>query len=254
MPPILPAQTVDPQSTNVLGLANTPILWLLALGVFAVIAIQTLIYMRAARKVAPEIGMDTKELRTSFRTGAIASIGPSLAVALVAVALLAIFGTPATLMRIGLIGSVSFETGAAATAVNTMGAELGGPTYNQEVFAVAFTAMSLGGAMWIISTLILTPILKRGDTTLRRLSPVVMTIIPGAALLGAFFALGFAELPKSSVHLVAFITSAVTVGICLVLARWLNKSWIREWSLGFAILAALAVSHLTVQMNWLAGA
>lgn len=254
MPPILPAQTVDPQSTNVLDLANTPVLWLLALGVFAVIAIQTVIYMRAARKVAPEIGVDVQELRTSFRTGAIASIGPSLAVALVAVALLAIFGTPATLMRIGLIGSVSFETGAAATAVNTMGAELGGPTYTQEVFAVAFTAMSLGGAMWIISTLILTPILKRGDTTLRRLSPVVMTIIPGAALLGAFFALGFAELPKSSVHVVAFITSAVTVGVCLALTRWLKQPWIREWSLGFAILAALVVAHLTVQMNWLAGA
>lgn len=250
MPPLLPVSTVSSQSTDILALANTPILWVLALGVFTVIIVQTLIYMRAARKVAPEVGMDAKELRTSFRTGAIASIGPSLAVALVAIALLAIFGTPATLMRIGLIGSVQFETGAAATAAGTLGAELGGPTYTQEVFAIAFTAMSMGGAMWIISTLILTPILKRGDSKLRRLSPVVMTVVPGAALLGAFFSLGFAELPKSAVHVVAFMTSALVVAICLVLSRWLGKPWIREWSLGFAILAALAVAYLTVQMNW----
>lgn len=250
MPPSLPILTVSPQSTDVLALANTPILWVLAFGIFAVIIVQTIIYVRAARKVAPEVGIDAKELRTSFRTGAIASIGPSLAVALVAVALLAIFGTPATLMRIGLIGSVSFETGAAATAANTMGAELGGSSYTQEVFVIAFAAMSMGGAMWILSTLILTPILKRGDTKLRQLSPVVMTVIPGAALLGAFFSLGFAELPKSAVHVVAFIVSALTVAICLMLSRWLSKPWIREWSLGFAIIAALAAAYLSVQMNW----
>lgn len=250
MPPPIPMQIVDPQSTDVLALANMPILWVLALGVFAVIIVQTIIYMRAARKAAPDAGMSSAELRTSFRTGAIASIGPSLAVALVAVALLAIFGTPATLMRIGLIGSVQFETGAAATAAGTMGAELGGPSYTQEVFVVAFTAMSLGGAMWILSTLILTPILKRGDSKLRRLSPVVMTVIPGAALLGAFFSLGFAELPKSAVHIVAFVTSAVIVTVCLLLARWLGRPWIREWSLGFAILGALAVAFISVQLEW----
>src|SRR5690625_1342340 len=250
MPPSIPMQIVDPHSTDVLALANMPILWVLALGVFAIIIVQTIIYMRAARNVAPDVGMSSAELRTSFRTRAIASIGPSLAVSLVAIALLAIFGTPATLMRIGLIGSVQFETGAAATAAGTMGAELGGTSYTQEVFVVAFTAMSLGGAMWILSTLILTPILKRGDSKLRRLSPVVMTVIPGAALLGAFFSLGFAELPKSAVHVIAFITSAVTVAICLWLARWFKKPWIREWSLGFAILAALAVAFISVQLEW----
>lgn len=250
MPPLPPVLTVNPDSTEVLALANMPILWILALGVFAVIIVQTVIYMRAARRAAPEIGMSSRELRTSFRTGAIASIGPSLAVALVAVALLAVFGTPATLMRIGLIGSVSFETGAAATAVGTMDAELGGPSYTQEIFVIAFAAMSMGGAMWIISTLILTPILKRGDTKLRQLSPVVMTIVPGAALLGAFFSLGFAELPKSAVHVVAFVVSALTVTVCLLLSRWLSQPWIREWSLGFAILAALGAAHLSVNMNW----
>ncbi|WBL19506.1 MULTISPECIES: DUF5058 family protein [Citricoccus] len=237
-------------STNVLALANTPLLWVLAFGVFAVIIVQTLIYVRAARKVAPEVGMSSADLRTSFRTGAITSIGPSLAVALVAVALLAIFGTPATLMRIGLIGSVSFETGAAAIAAGTMGAELGGPTYTQEVFAVAFTAMSLGGAMWILSTLILTPILKRGDSKMRQVSPLVMTIIPGAALLGAFFSLGFAELPKSGTHVIAFITSALVVGICLFLSARLHRRWIREWSLGFAIIAGLAMAYTSTQLQW----
>src|SRR5699024_12247120 len=132
----------------------------------------------------------------------------------------------------------------------TRDAQLGGPSLTRATFVIALAAMSMGGAMWIIPTLILTPILKRGDTKLRQLSPVVMTIVPGAALLGAFFSLGFAELPKSTVHVVAFVVSALTVTVCLLLARWLSQPWIREWSLGFAILAALGAAQLRVNMNW----
>lgn len=245
-----PRASVDGSSTDILALANIPVLWVLALGVFAIIAIQTIIYVKAAKKVAPSVEMSPQDLKTSFRTGAVASLGPSLAVAVVAVAVLAVFGTPATLMRIGLIGSVQFETGAASIAAGTMGADLGGPTYTQEVFTVAFMAMSLGGMMWIVSTLILTPIFKRGDAKLRRVNPAVLTVIPGAALLGAFFALGFAELPKSGYHIVAFFTSAATGAICLTLARLLDKRWIREWSLGIAILAGLTVTYLTVNAGW----
>ncbi|GAA1754450.1 DUF5058 family protein [Kocuria aegyptia] len=237
---------VDGASTDILSVANLPVLWICALGVFAVIVVQTVIYVKAARVAAPAAGMSPTELKTSFRAGAVSAVGPSLAVALVAVALLTVFGTPAVLVRIGLIGSVSFETGAASIAAGTMGADLGGPTYTQSVFAVAFMAMSLGGAMWMLATLILTPLLKRGDVNLRKVNPAVMTVVPGAALLGAFFALGLAELPKSGNHVVAFVASAAVMAVCLGIAKALKRQWIREWALGFAILTALVVTYLTV--------
>ena len=246
--------SVASSSTDVLAVANVPVLWILALGIFTVIITQTVLYVRAARRVAPTVGMTPQELRTSFRVGAVASLGPSLAVALVAVALLAVFGTPATLMRIGLIGAVQFETGAAAVSAGTMDAELGGPTYTQEVFAVAFMAMSLGGAMWIISTLVLTPLLKRGDAKIKRLNPAAVTIIPSAALLGAFFALGFAELPKSGYHVVAFFSSAAAGAVFLSLSKALNQPWIREWSLGFALLIGICATYLSINADLLGAA
>lgn len=237
---------VDGASTDILSVANLPVLWICALGVFAVIVVQTVIYVRAARVAAPAAGVSPAELRTSFRAGAVSAIGPSLAVALVAVALLTVFGAPAVLVRIGLIGSVSFETGAASIAAGTMGADLGGPTYTQSVFAVAFMAMSLGGAMWMLATLVLTPLLKRGDVSLRKVNPAVMTVVPGAALLGAFFALGLGELPKSGNHVVAFLASAAVMAVCLGIARALRAQWIREWALGIAILTALVVTYAVV--------
>lgn len=236
--------TADATSTNILAIANHPILWVFVLGLFAVIIVQTIIYMRAARRVAPAVGVTQSELRTSFRAGAVASLGPSLAVALVAVALLALFGTPAVLTRIGLIGSVPFETGAASIAAGTMDADLGGPTYTQEVFVVAFAAMSLGGVMWILATLVLTPILKRGDDRMRRMNPHVVAILPAAALLGAFFALGLTEVPKSGIHALTLGISGATMAICLALARWTSATWLREWGLGLSILVGLTAAYL----------
>lgn len=231
-------------STDILSVANAPIVWVCALGVFAVILAQSIIYIRAARRAGPDAGMSQRELTGSFRAGAIASIGPSLAVVLVAIALLALFGTPAVLVRIGLIGSAATETASAGIAAGTMGAELGGAGYTQQVFVVAFFAMSVSGAMWMLATLVLTPALKRGSKRLARVNPAAMLIIPSAALLGAFAMLGVRELPKSAAHPIIFAVSAVVMAGCLLLAKRFNAGWLKEWALGFAIFAALTVAAL----------
>lgn len=232
------------ESTDILAIANMPVLWICAAGVFAVILIQSVIYMKAARKAAPAAEITGPELKTAFRSGAIAAIGPSLAVVMVAIALLAVFGTPAVLVRIGLIGSAAYETGAASIAAGSAGAELGGPTYTQNVFAIAFFAMSMGGAMWMLATLILTPLMKRGGTKLAKVNPAAMSIVPGAALLGAFIALGVAEVPKSMIHVYALLTSAAVMGVCAAIGRSRKRAWLREWGLGFAIVAGLAVAYM----------
>ena len=233
----------DPGSTEILAIANVPILWILAIGVFAAITLQTIIYVRAARVAAPAASITSAELKTSFRAGAVAAIGPSLAVVLVSVALLGLFGTPAVLVRVGLVGSAATETASASIAATTMGAVLGDATYTQAVFAVAFMAMSLSGAMWMIATLILTPLLKRGDSRLRTVNPALMAIIPAAALLGAFASLGIAEFGKTPVHLLTVLVSAAVMGACLLAAHRFKQDWLREWGLGFSIVIGLIFAY-----------
>lgn len=238
------AAVAAPGSTDILAVANAPVVWLCALGVFAVIFVQTAIYVRAARRAAPAVGMSRSEVRGAFRAGAVASFGPSLAVVLVALALLALFGTPAVLVRIGLIGSAATETASAGVAAQSMGADLGGEEYTQSVFLVAFMAMALSGGMWMLATLILTPLLKRGGSKLETLNPAAMAIIPTAALLGAFSMLTVGELGKTPMHLATVLVSAATMALCLLLARQLRAAWLKEWSLGVSILVALASAYL----------
>lgn len=231
-------------STDIGAIANSPLLWVLALAVLAVVLLQSVVYMSAVRKNAAGANMSQREALQAFRAGGVAAIGPSLAVVLVAIALLPLFGTPPILVRIGLIGSAATETASASIAAGTLGANLGGDSYTQHVFVVALMAMSLSGACWMISTLILTPILSRGQTKLTTVNPVLMTILPSAALLAAFAGLTVIELPKSAFHVLAVVVSGVVMAICLWTARHLNKAWLREWGLGFSIIGGLVSAYL----------
>lgn len=162
--------TVASGSADYIGLANAPILWILALAVMGVV-VQSLIYMTAVKKNAESAGMSQQEVRSAFRAGGVAAIGPSLSVVLVAIALLPLFGTPPVIVRVGLIGSAATEVASASLAAGTMGANLGDETFTRGVFIVALMAMSLSGAGWMISTLILTRSSNAALTSSRRSIP-----------------------------------------------------------------------------------
>src|SRR5690625_6751685 len=101
-------------STDIGAVANAPLRWVLALAVMGVVGLQSIIYRGAVRRNAAAADMSQDEVRKAFRAGGVAAIGPSLAVVLVAVALLPLFGTPPILVRIGLIGGVP-KSGSSAT-------------------------------------------------------------------------------------------------------------------------------------------
>ena len=239
----MPFSAVNPGSTDITPISFHPVLWCAAAAVFAVIILQSLIYLRAIRRAAPEANLTDGQVTSSVRRGGIAAIGPSLAVALVAISLLPLFSTPAVLTRIGLVGSAAFDVAAAGLAAQSQGAGLGGPSYTQKVFAIGFAAMTLGGLVWMVTALILTPILAKGDKRLRSVNPAIMTVVPGAAILAAFFTLAFAETTKSGIHVITLLVSAAMMGLCLAAAKYLKKPWLREWGLGIAILVALAAAY-----------
>lgn len=231
------------EPTRVLEVANNPVLWILALSVMGIVILQSLIYMISVKRNAESAGMSQKEVNRAFRAGGIAALGPSVAVVIVAIALLPLFATPAVLTRVGLIGSAATEVASASLASETMGAQLGSENYTVPVFVVALTAMSISGAGWMIAALILTPIFKRSSEKLEQINPALMTIVPVAALLAAFAALTFREVPKSLTHVIAILASALTMFFCLWVARRFNAAWLREWGLGFSVIIGLGAAY-----------
>lgn len=236
---------IAPGSLDFLAAANLPYLWISAIGVFVVIGVQSVIYYRAARRAGPEVGLSTQDATKAYRAGVIASIGPSLAVCLVAVTLISVLGTPAVLVRVGLIGSAGYEVAAAGIASGTQGAVLGGDGFTQQVFAASLLAMAVAGSMWMVVTLIATPLLKRGSNKLSSgRSAGAMAIVPGAALLGAFGTFGLQQVSAGLGSALVTLTSAVVMLVCIGIATALRQNWLKEWGLGIALLLALVVGLL----------
>lgn len=239
---------LDPHSTDILAAADQPVLWICVAGVFLVIAAQTLIYYRAVRRVAPAVDMSRADVKRSYRSGAVAAIGPSLAVALIAITLISVFGTPGVMTRIGLIGSAAFDVAGAQVAAGSQGATLGGEGYTQQVFATVLLCIALAGAGWMLVTLIVTPLLKRGTNRLEASTSAkaggAMAVIPTAALLGAFGTFGIQQFQKGLAATIVVLVSAAVMLVCLWLARTARLAWLREWGLGISLVAGIAVGIL----------
>lgn len=185
-------------------MANSPFLWGCAISIFLVIILQSVIYIRAGFKEAPVVGMPRSEVHTAIRAGAISAImGPSIAIVVVAVGLLSLFGGFAVLMRIGLIGSAGYELIAANAGSEALGIELGGEGFDGQAFATVFTVMSLGGAMWMTSALTIGPVSAAicGAALVHVISLVLLVGIGGTWLVSA--------LPESFVGTFDYILPAV---------------------------------------------
>lgn len=239
---------LDPHSTDISAVTGMPVMWLTVAGVFAVIIIQTVIYYRAVRRTAPAVEMSHDDVRRSFRAGMVASIGPSLAVCLIAITLIAVFGTPGVISRIGLIGSAPFDVAGGGIVAQTQGATLGGAGYTQSVFATVLLCIALAGAGWMLVTLIATPLLKRGTGRIEAKSTTkgagAMAIIPTAALFGAFGTFGIQQFTHGLATIIVLLASAAVMSACLWIASAAKQPWLKEWGLGISLVLGIAVGIL----------
>lgn len=222
--------------------ANSPVLWLLAAAVFAVIILQAILFFRFARKVSASESIPRSDLVIAMRAGAISAIGPSLAVAIVAIGLIPVFGTPAVLMRIGMVGSVPYELAAANAAVGSMGVELGGEGYDGVAFATVFFTMAAGAGVWMLSVLISTKSMGTLSAKIQAWNPWVMNTVPGAALIAAFSYLTLNSARVSPTNVIVMLAAAATMAVLLVVADRKKLGRLREWALGIAMLAGLFVA------------
>lgn len=228
------------------AIQNSPVLWVFVIAVFAIVIIQALIFTRISRKASTEVGLDRSDVTKAVRTGAISAIGPSLAIAFVAIGLIAIFGAPATLMRIGLVGSVPYELAAAGIASSTLGVELGGEGFDGTAWATVFLTMALGAGVWMLFVILFTKSMGTISEKAKRWNPLVMAVVPIAAMVGAFGYFGLNQVRGGGIPLVVFLSSAVTMGLLLAIAHWTKKSWIKEWALGISMAVGIAVAAALV--------
>lgn len=224
---------------EVWALAHNWFVWFIAFFVVSVVIFQALVFVRIAKKAAPEVGLTKDEVKTSIRTGFISSIGPSFGIAIVIISLIALLGSPITLMRIGIIGSAATESAAAGIGASAFGVELGSPEFTRQALATVAWTMCLGGMGWLIVTALFTKSLGKAEKKVRKKSPKAMAIVSMAAMLGAFgYFVGEQMIKGWSYFAAAFF--AVTIMV-IITSYAENKQikWLKEWALGISMILGM---------------
>lgn len=233
-----------------LQLANSYPVWIFAAIVIGIVIFQAIVFIRLATRTSQNVGMTKQEVQSALKVGAINAIGPAMASLIIAISLMTFLGNPVTFMRSVVIGSSATESAGANLAATAFGTELGSYGFNEQAYTTIVWTLCLGGLGWLLVTVFFTKSLGKMQEKIssqqgsKRGS--LMAIISSAAMLVVFGNFGSAELLKGVTNAVVIITAALFMFILLIIANKFKLNWLKEWSLGFSILAALSVGFFII--------
>lgn len=226
--------------------------WLFTIVLIGFVLVQATVFLSKALKFNKEHNLLTKdEVKLSVRTGIFSIIGPAFSVMIAALSLMAIMGSGASLMRVGVIGSANYEIMLSGIAADTLGIQLGTSEMTVNIFVLALFAMILGSAPYFLNCIItLKPMeksLAKSKSNKKAFGNVV-GFIASMALMSYF---GMDNLLKGKVEAVVLIVSGI---VAYALSSYADKSGnkkIFEWLLAIGLVAGLGTSiFLTQVLGW----
>jgi len=228
--------------------ANSGFMYVVVTIVIVYVILQSIVFLVKAWKRGKQLGMDKQVLKKAVGSSAIFSIAPAVAILLGVIALSKALGFPLPWLRLSVIGSLTYETTAAAAAANAVGATLSQPITDPKIFATIAWVMTLG----IIPGLVLVPVLgKRIENGVSKiqskdskwgeifLSGLFLGMI--SAFLGVVFAHVREGLPGWIPVFVMF-ASALLMLICGLIRKLFKAKWIEEYALPISLLGGMALS------------
>ena len=231
-----------------LTLANSSMMWLLAIAIVSVVIVQVFIFYRLAKQFVKETNLLTEdEVRKSLKIGVIGTIGPAMAVFAIAVALIAQVGGPITLARVGVIGSAAFEMIAAKLG---SGGTVATPDFTPDMLSAAAWVMTLGGSGWLAMVFLTTKKLDTFHASIEKSNPLIVAYSDSFTPFVIFLTLGYKEVSNglssaTSGPLAALLAGAIVMyAIKRVSGKKTSLKWMREWSMGFAVIFGMITGSI----------
>ena len=103
---------------------NHPILFVIVGIIIAAVLGQSVYFLIKAYRRAKEKGMDMKKINKTILTAAIFTVAPAVSIVITVMALSKSLGIALPWLRLSVVGSLSYETIAAANAASGMGVTL----------------------------------------------------------------------------------------------------------------------------------
>ncbi len=241
----------DPNGPLMYGMTTVVILFVIAMSIRFIVM---------AWKRAKKIGMDPKVLRRVAISSAIFTIAPAVSILLGVIALSRALGFPLPWLRLSVIGALTYETPAAASAASAMGTDLSNLITDPVTFAAIAWVMTLG----IIPGPVLVPTIgkkiENGVMRIRQKDEKWGSLFMTALFLGmisAFLGMIFATVSEGLrgwIPCFVMIASALIMCVCAVFVKILHWKWMEDYALPISMLGGMALSiPITNLVNMIAG-
>lgn len=216
--------------------------------VIAYVVIQSVVFLAKAWKRGRALNMDRKMMKKTILTAAIFTIAPAFAILLGVVALSKALGFPLPWLRLTVIGALTYETTAAASAANALGTSLANKITDPMVYSTIAWVMTIG----IVPGLILVPLIgkkiENGVIKLKSNDAKWGEIFMSGLFLGmisAFLGMIFATVRQGLtgwIPVFVMIAAAVLMAVCGLIKKATGARWIEDYALPISMLGGMALA------------
>ena len=227
---------------------NSNFLYGIAGGVFTFVMAQSMFFLYKAIKQAKVMQMDKSVIRRTIRSSAAFTIAPAISILLGVLSLSKFLGLPLPWIRLSILGALTYELTAAASAASSVGVSVTEQIANPQIYAAIVWVMTLG----IIPGVILIPLflkkIQRGLVSLKSKDKVWGEHFMTAIFLGmisAFLGVVFATVRqgiKGWIPIFVLIFSAIIMILCGLTIQKYKIKWLEDYALPFSILGGMVFS------------
>lgn len=227
-------------NSSIMDVANQPILWLACVPMVAIICYQAYAFITNAYRTGLAMGIEKETLHRALRAGAISAVGPSCAIGVGVVALMAIIGGPMGYLKLVDCGSLIYELSNVKFISEAWGTTTEALTINQWGDMIWTMAASL--VFWFVSVAFLTPSYDKILSAVTQRDENILNYVVMACTIGIYSKIAVPHMFKISPATYAVLASAGAMLVLIFIRKQTGMKWITEWSLPISMIIGMAVS------------
>lgn len=230
---------------------NHPIIFLIVGIIIAIVLMQSVFFLVKAYKQGVKIGMDKRKLRKIAISAAIFTVAPAVAIVVSVIALAKDLGIALPWLRLSVVGSLSYETIAAANAESAMGLKFGQTTSltaEQYVTIALVMTISIMVGIWLVP--VVAKKLQRGMISLESRDKKWSDIFSASMFIGmisAFVGYVFCDFstifsgdPSGLIPVLVMLVAAVLMLLVGAIVKIFGIKWISDYALPISLIGGMA--------------
>ncbi len=229
---------------------NSPILFIMVGLLILVVLAQSVYFLVRAWRRAKEKGMDMAVLKKTVSSSAVFTIAPAVAILVGVITLSKSLGIALPWLRLSIVGSLTYETVAAGTALTELGMGMETQITNASDYVTVAFVMTTGIIIGLLLVPLVTKKIQGGIKRIERADKKWSEILTNAMFLGmisAFLGYVFCDVSNAFhgdmtglIPVCVMIVSAVVMAVCGGLSQKWKIRWLTDYALPLSLVIGMA--------------